>query len=92
MNEVERSQARFGSVHLTKVRTKPTPTNVGEPARTADQRPAAAPMRPQMRLGLGNAGQLREGANRRFRRSRAVAVGFEPTVELPPHTLSRRAP
>ena len=22
----------------------------------------------------------------------AVAVGFEPTVELPPHTLSRRAP
>ena len=23
---------------------------------------------------------------------RAVAVGFEPTVELPPHTLSRRAP
>jgi hypothetical protein len=25
-------------------------------------------------------------------RPRAVAVGFEPTVELPPHTLSRRAP
>jgi hypothetical protein len=22
----------------------------------------------------------------------AVAVGFEPTEELPPHTLSRRAP
>src|SRR4051794_16097371 len=24
--------------------------------------------------------------------ARAVAVGFEPTEELPPHTLSRRAP
>ncbi len=32
------------------------------------------------------------GSDRRFRRSTAVAVGFEPTVEFPPHTLSRRAP
>ncbi len=29
---------------------------------------------------------------RRNREGGAVAVGFEPTEELPPHTLSRRAP
>jgi len=28
----------------------------------------------------------------RCRRTMAVAVGLEPTVELPPHTLSRSAP
>ncbi len=32
-----------------------------------------------------------EGLDRRFRRSTAVAVGFEPTVDFHPHTLSSSA-
>jgi hypothetical protein len=38
-----------------------------------------------------NAGPPPEGTGRRFRRSTAVAVGFEPTLDFHPHTLSSSA-
>lgn len=70
----------------------------GAPRRMNRGRTTTAPQEPWYRpSGTRTETHGRGAAPRKFlgaapHQLRAVAVGFEPTEELPPHTLSRRAP
>ena len=64
---------------------------IGSSSGPTDRRWAFSPVLHQIRMDP-HPGRLRRWSWAGVHSYLAVAVGFEPTVESPPHTLSRRAP